>query len=93
MQLPKGISDNDAAVALIAEFLVVKNVALYNTFFKEPETWFFPPPSYLHTIGSVFINALSRTANLEVLRERVVPKENPMDPRKLFARTPFIPGS
>lgn len=89
----KGVADNEPAAKLMAEFLVDKNAALYDISFKEPEQWYSPSLMYLHTVGSAFVNAVSRTPDLEVLRDRAAPDVDAVDLRKLASRAPFIPGS
>ncbi len=93
--IPNFLDDipDPSAKALAPRFLEDKFAALYDISFRDPQDWYSPSLLYLHRVGSSFVNALCRTADLETLRENAVPEAEPADLRRIAASVPFIQGS
>lgn len=81
------------ASKLASEFTASKYKALYDLAFSEPEDWFSPSLSYLHTVASEMVRALSMTPDIGELREdaELVPDPSVMD--DLASKVPFMRGS
>lgn len=79
------------AERLRASFVSDPYKALYGIGFTDAEEWYSESLRYLHSVSSAFVTALSRTDDLETLREKVS-MDYSQDLAPLVRSVPFVPG-
>ena len=85
MQYPEEVE------SLRASFSNDRIRTLYDISFLDPKPWFSASLLFLYNVASAFINALSKSEDIEFYREDV--KVDLTRTRSLATMAPFIPGS